>query len=465
MDARRSNTPDGSPGRASVRIDDLPLLREPEPRRVMSVSARDVRERQDVPAEQADRSESIFLTPRVIDQGAFDELSRALRSQLEEADRKIVELGERLEQVRQSDDQPARSAEQLQERLRLGARMLKAFQSQIDRVGASIEQLQTHRQQTEDAVATVDERLDALRRDAAVVIDETSARLEQRVADAIAAIDRQTVQRQASLPKLDEIERMFHELTHDSIEQIETHLARRRPDVDAVDQRLAMLRHRAEELAQLVERAESETGMMTQRLGDATSQLDDRARQASSIAQQCEEAKAVLSNVLLSAVDEIDDMSMRCDGLGESIDRHLERCAEAERSLNARTERITEAAQQLEPAAHLCDRLERVLARLEPWERLLLHADADESGMPRPVASMVEGLRDGLGRDMAKLSATMRDLADRVDNLGLPKQATEEQGDDIEETPPPEVEVTADREASAEESKAIYRFTDHVKKA
>ena len=88
--------------------------------------------------------------------------------------------------------------------------------------------------------------------------------------------------------------------------------------------------------------------------------------------------------------------------------------------MSASAAQLNETAQRLAPTNVLCQRIDRLLSRLQPWEQLLLRSDQTADGTPKPVASMIESLRSGLGQDMARLSATMREIAQRVDGLGLP---------------------------------------------
>ncbi|MCA9289585.1 MAG: hypothetical protein KDA25_00560, partial [Phycisphaerales bacterium] len=73
-----------------------------------------------------------FLTPRVLDQQAFDELGGTLRTLIDDAGRAGLDLREIVRQAGVTDAAAAKASARLLERLNLAAGMLKAFQTQID---------------------------------------------------------------------------------------------------------------------------------------------------------------------------------------------------------------------------------------------------------------------------------------------------------------------------------------------
>ena len=109
-------------------------------KKVLSVSPK-----QEIPESESDRSSlrnavndhQVFISPRVVDQQVFDELAGSLRTLIDEGAGTSTRLEKLIEQSRDSDQWVGKASEHLQERLRLSARMLKAFQSQIARVEES----------------------------------------------------------------------------------------------------------------------------------------------------------------------------------------------------------------------------------------------------------------------------------------------------------------------------------------
>jgi DNA repair exonuclease SbcCD ATPase subunit len=447
---RNASTPGGS---VSVDISDLPPLREPARPRVVSVSPDDAERAEPSPRPDAARpaGQDAFLTPRVLDQRAFDELAGMLRSLIDEAQR----AAERLEAAQGPGGEPALASARLQERLRLGARMLKAFQSQIDRGEAAVGTLDEHRQQAEAVQAEVNRRLEELQAHAVEAAARFQQQLDNAVEEAVRGAEARLAEGRDRLVDLEEIERTITERTHEALQQIESHLVQRQATFEAVGQRLDQLRRRADALAGALEEAELKAAAVTESAGESAENNRAQSEEASWIARQCEEAKAALDEALSGAEGQMRELSGRGDNLVASIRQQIGQAEEAERRIGEHTEAATAAAEKLAPAMELAAELEQLLERLEPWSALLLKTERRADGMPRPVASMIEGLRTGIGQDMARISATMRELAQRVDDIGLPatpapepagERAEDEEGEEAGSLPMPQVITAAEAE-------------------
>lgn len=454
MAARPADRNASMPGGAvSVDINDLPPLREPVRPRVVSVSPDDAQRADPAPRPGAAGAEGhdAFLTPRVLDQRAFDELAGMLRSLIDEA----REAAERLEAAQGPASEPAQASARLQERLRLGARMLKAFQSQIDRGEAAVEALDDHRRQAEAAQAEVNRRLEDLQARAVEATARFQQKLDDAVEEAVGSAEARLAEGRDRLVNLEEIERTITERTQGALQQIEAHIAQRQATFEAVGQRLDQLRRRADALAGALEEAELKAAAVTESAGESEEKVRARSEEARRIARQCEDAKAMLDEALSGAEGQMQELSGRGERLVASIRQQLGQAEEAERRIGEHTEAATAAAQKLAPAMELAAEIEQLLKRLEPWSRLLLKTERGADGMPRPVASMIEGLRTGIGQDMARISATMRELAQRVDDIGLPaasdsepagERAEDEEGEEASSLPMPQVITASEAE-------------------
>jgi hypothetical protein len=118
--------------------------------------------------------------------------------------------------------------------------------------------------------------------------------------------------------------------------------------------------------------------------------------------------------------------------LGVALEGQITTGGELDARLGRDSEAARAAVERLEAATQVADRLQRVRDELAPWQHLLVDVQCEPDGMPKPVASMIESLRVGLGRDMAAISATMRELAQRVEDLGLPQPAQQDLGERAE---------------------------------
>lgn len=433
----------------SVKIDDLPPLRQPTRPRVVSVSPDDAaRARATAPPPQASRADhgDVFLTPRVLDQKAFDELAGVLRGLIGEAEQAADRLDERLEAARQNAAAPAAASAQLQERLRLGARMLKAFQTQIDRAEAAVGTLDDQHKRSETGEAGLERRLAELEERATETIAEAQRRLDAVGDETVRRAETLCAERPDGHISTDEAQRTIDEALQDALRRIEAHIDQRQATFEAVGQRLDQLRRRADELAEVVEETKRRTDTASASADQSAERMEARSREAGEIARQCEEAKGTLDAALLHAAAQIDELTERGERLVASTRRQLGEADTAMQRIGRSIGRAKAVQERLSPTNELADTLQALLGRLEPWKRLLLESERDAEGTPQPVASMIEGLRTGIGQDMARISATMRELARRVDDLGLPAapREAEEAEDDGSALPMPQIVSAAE---------------------
>ncbi|MHC4273631.1 MAG: hypothetical protein ACYTF2_08295 [Planctomycetota bacterium] len=102
----------------------------------------------------------VLITPRVLDQASFDDLAASLQALIKQADAAAGELRGVLGKLGEGRAESVNASGFLQERLRVSARMLKAFQTQIEHAEALLETLRRRQQDTERAMARIDERID-----------------------------------------------------------------------------------------------------------------------------------------------------------------------------------------------------------------------------------------------------------------------------------------------------------------
>ncbi|MHC4107608.1 MAG: hypothetical protein ACYSTY_05935 [Planctomycetota bacterium] len=186
--------------------------------RVVSVSPRHTTE-----SFEDARQRELFLAPRIVDQQVADDLTGSLRALIDHAASAARALETQLGRLDQAETRAAEAATRLEDRLRLGARMLKAFGVQIDRVEA--------------AVAAVGERR----------------------ADAPAAAQRRATR---SRRVLDELRKRIEALSRQALDELEQRLRCHRDDLGGVDERVVELSARIDTLMNLVERAEVDIAVL-----------------------------------------------------------------------------------------------------------------------------------------------------------------------------------------------------------
>jgi chromosome segregation ATPase len=101
----------------------------------------------------------VLITPRVLDQGSYDDLALSLRSLIDEATATRGELRRVLDELSEARGEMRESSGFLQERLKVSVRMLKAFQTQIEHVETLLETLSGRQRETQRALAEIDERI------------------------------------------------------------------------------------------------------------------------------------------------------------------------------------------------------------------------------------------------------------------------------------------------------------------
>jgi DNA repair exonuclease SbcCD ATPase subunit len=390
---------------------------------VVSVSPDDAARAEARPASRKIDSfdrDDIFLTPRVLDQGAFNDLAGTLQALIREASGAMDRLDERLEAARRSAAEPAAASDRLQERLRLGARMLKAFQSQIDRAEALVGSLDEHRRRTEALQRQIEQRFAEFEQRAAEATARAWRQVDNAVGEAVRRAEKMIAEKRDEQLCLGEVERRIDMFTRQGIREIESHLAQRDATFEATGQRLDQLRRRADKLAAMFEDMDTRAASISAVANDSSGALRAKAAETHRLVQQCEDVRTALDNARSGAEARVDELVVRCERLEASLRRRIVQVSSAWKRMGRSISRATAATRSLRPEAEIATELRTLLAELEPWKRLLIETDRDEEGMPRPVSRMVEGLRAGLGVDMARISATMRELARKVDDLGLP---------------------------------------------
>jgi chromosome segregation ATPase len=370
-------------------------------------------------------SESTLITPRVLDQEAFDQLASTLRSLLDEAGNAVDRLESRIEAAERREDAPSSAAAQLQERLRLSAQMLKAFQSQIDRVQTVITEIVERRLGLDDTAVALVRTIDSRRAGAVTEIEVTAAAavesFEKRWSDDAAG--------QARLAAFEtQLESRAEAVITRFQSRIETHESERLARMEDASERLAGLEQRVAAMEQTVETAEVTVAALGHRVGEAGRLASAHLENAESATAHCGEMIDSLNDTVDAASEQVEQLTSQGERLTAAVRERMDRGDVAERRLAGRVTEAERALGQIEPTADRCDTLradlDRIIDRLGPWEKLLVDAECDENGTPRPVTQMLDHLREGIGHDVAQLGSTLRTLVARIEHIGAPATDT-----------------------------------------
>jgi chromosome segregation ATPase len=124
----------------------------------------------------------ILISPRVLDVAAADAFTASLRDLVDSARAESARLRQAIDDAAARESQITRASRQLHERLSLGARMLKAFQAQIDALEtAAAESSERERRAASIERSALDaaQSLDAARREATEQVDRCRAAVSE----------------------------------------------------------------------------------------------------------------------------------------------------------------------------------------------------------------------------------------------------------------------------------------------
>jgi len=410
-------------------------------------------------------SESTLITPRVLDQEAFDQLAATLRSLLDEAGIAIDRLETRIEAAGSREDAPSAAAAQLQERLRLSAQMLKAFQGQIDRVQSAITEIDERRQGLDDTAADVARTIES-RGSGAVTEIETAATA------AIEGFEKRWGEDAAAQERIEAFESQLESRAAAAITrfelQIEAHEAERLARIETAGERLTGLEQRVAAMEQTVETAEVTVAALGQRVGETGRQASAHLEHAETATSRCGEMIESLDDAVDAASEQVEQLTSQGERLTAAVRERMDRGNIAERRLAGRVAEAERALARIEPTTDRCDTLradlDRIIDRLGPWEKLLVDAECDEDGTPRPVTQMLERLREGIGHDVAQLATTLRTLVTRIEHIGTPPTESTPAGEPntqeiVRFIERPKDQMTPPESLAAEPK---LRFQDHV---
>lgn len=137
------------------------------------------------------------VNQKLLDEGrAMRDLLRGLIEQARTIAEKLSTLAT---SASEGEAQAAQAVVHLQERLRLGAQMLKAFQSQIGRIDHSLEQLKAQERRAEAAEAKKQQRAIDMQSKIDAALAEFSQRLEQMMQAAMEKMNRMADERAAAI--------------------------------------------------------------------------------------------------------------------------------------------------------------------------------------------------------------------------------------------------------------------------
>ncbi|MHC4810255.1 MAG: hypothetical protein ACYTEV_07795 [Planctomycetota bacterium] len=406
------------------------------------------------PAEPARRSEPI-IGPRTItavapadDAEPLEESidPRVLRSLLDQAEQATDRLRDAVAAAESAGDEPGRMADELHERLRLGARMLKAFEAQIERVEETMADAQrraesagrldeareeaiaalnaariaeTDRVKKElaavlnEARAAIDER--ALRRERpAVEIERIIEQVERHVADAVRRIDAHARATMPEVPSQESIDQRIERSVQSATSRFDRHAQQVRMELETEARSATLLRQQIAATGERIEAAEAKADDLAERVDESARTMKAEVEEARAMARRCLDVRSGLAAELRKVVNGMESVAGRGERMRIDVEEQLDRFERLREEVTESLASLESVVRRVDRIEGTVERLERLADRLAPWEQMLLTGEVTEDGLPRPAAEMIDRLQSGIGRDVDSLSRTMREMAERM---------------------------------------------------
>ena len=291
-------------------------------------------------------------------------------------------LNRRLHEVGEGEHRAAAASAQLQEQLRLGARMLKAFQSQIARVEDTLGRQQAYEQQ----------------------VAETQAQIEQCFAGIETCIDK----------TLESVAYRLAEQARVAVARFDEGIAARQGQLVELDGRIAECAGGINGICEMIENVQTSVRTAV----ESNQSTLDRLQIAAADAQALLEKHGQAQETLVSEMREkLKALERSGTAVQEAMRETIALGSETDASLRLRLEEIDAARREHDRLSGSAAELRDMLVRLQPWEKLLLSGSIHGDGLPEPLAKVAGELRQQISQDMTWLNTTMRDVAQRVSTL------------------------------------------------
>jgi uncharacterized protein Yka (UPF0111/DUF47 family) len=371
---------------------------------------------------------------------------KALRSLLDQAERMMSQLQTGIEEARGTTEEPGRLAEELQERLRVGARMLKAFQSQIDRVETTIGEAEARAEAAAAFEAAKDEALEAVaiarkaettrvkkelaaaldaartaiderarRRDRpAVEVEQIVAQVEKHIEAAMRRIDTHVSDRMPDVPSQESIDLRVERSVQAATGRFDRHAAQVRGELETQAEAAGQLRGQIAATSERVEATELKADELSARVDETARAMKTEVEEARALARRCLDVRSGLASELRKVVSGMEDVAGRGERMRIDVEEQLDRFEQLRDQVTESLSNLEAVVRRVDRVEGTVDRLERLADRLAPWEELLCSGEVTADGLPKPAAELVDRLQSGIGRDVDSLSRTMQEMAERM---------------------------------------------------
>jgi len=334
--------------------------------RVVSIRAQATADEGDAPANRGghDADSDDDFMPLGAEHRALGRMANALREIIEGARTQSLSLQSTVEQASALDDDIAAASRQLHERLSLSARMLKAFQSQIDRIEGLLEGARAG----EERVAALNERMGQR-------ISEFETRLERY---------------------LERFEARLDEMVARASKRFKAQIAEHEQAMKAASEALPNLDRRLGSLHEQLVATESNMAAADASLRDT---IEDATEAQSELKADAERAMEIASH-----------LKDQWHVSAQQLEGGLRAATEAAHDLEARSARAHTLLPALRDLEQIRVRLSNLLSQLEPVLPILQNEERFAAARVRRAAEL---MRDGLRRELVEIAGAFQRLAEQ----------------------------------------------------
>lgn len=344
----------------------------------------------------AEAADSVFVTPRVLDQGAFREYADSLKGLIREAGGRRTELRTGAEEARQLSENLSDAAQRLRERLETTAKLLPALDNRVKRA----EQALASAEESANLPAVLEQRIGA----------HVSA-MEERVRGAMDAAD-------ARLAAIETRYKELEERAASDLARLETIGAEMSRSADRATEALNGALERMTALQEQIEGASTDAGARVE--SQARTVLAQTEQACTTISRSVTEVLAEADERVAAIEAQIAPFLEGADSIPASMQEHIRRAME---TIDAHAEQAMKRARAVEM---LNDRAVRLLGfdpddpsdEVSPDSLMMLvqHGDALER-KARATAEELAALHAANEEACARLAGAARDSEVTVEHL------------------------------------------------
>lgn len=378
--------------------------------------------------------DEVFLSPRVVDQRAFEVFVGKLRDAAENVEERRASLGRVADKVRELEGTLRAIVEKANDPMERANKVLEELEATSTRVEERAKALEERLLQMQDIDSVVTARIDKK-------LEELDKRLDERFERFVAKLNTEVDAREDALSttfqtfeaSVADMREQAEQATGDAlggmhaacgaaIEMLGYDPSEQTPQdasggLSAIVGEAQRLRDElSESLSQsgdarlaVAELARNARNQVT-RCREEADQLDARVSQLRSLLAEAVEHGGELAAELANATSRVDQSGAEIAQRSESVEKMT---AELRDLLAAAGEVQERCVETLSTTLDAADRADASVKSLEPWAGVLLDGKTGEDALPDSIKAIIEGVRSEIRRDLADVASAMNVIAGR----------------------------------------------------